>query len=50
MLIGMGVAAASLGVGGYMLYRNMNSETKRGVKKAMERKTRKMTSTLDNMM
>ena len=50
MLVGMGVASAVLGLSGYMLYKNMNTNTKRGVKKAMERKTKKMTSAIDNMM
>ena len=50
ILIGMGSAFTIAGCVGYMLYRNMDRDTKRGVGRAVERKARKTINKLDDMM
>ena len=42
LLIGMGSAFAIAGTMGYMLYKNMDKDTKKGVGRAIKRKTDKM--------
>ena len=46
----MGSAFMIAGTVGYMLYRNMDRDTKRGVGRAVTRKTKKTLNQLDNMM
>lgn len=50
VLIGMGSAFAIAGCIGYMLYKNMDHETKRGLTRAVNRKTKKMKNEIDNML
>jgi hypothetical protein len=49
ILIGMGSAFTIAGCVGYMLYKNMDHDTKRGVGRAIERKARKTLDKLDCM-
>lgn len=50
MMIGMGAAFMMASACGYMLYKNMDHDTKRGVKKAANRKMKKMENSLNEMM
>jgi hypothetical protein len=50
VLIGMGTAFTIAGITGYMLYKNMDRDTKRGLTKAVNRKKRQLKSDIENMM
>ena len=49
ILIGMSSAFMIAGTVGYMLYRNMDRDTKRGLTRAINRKKRQIKKDLDNM-
>ena len=45
ILLGMGTAFMIAGTCGYMIYKNMDRDTKRGVSKAVKRKANNMLKT-----
>ena len=49
-LLGMGIAFTIAGTTGYMLYKNMDHETKKGVGRAIKRKKNMIKDDLEDMM
>ena len=50
ILIGMGSAFAIAGTIGYMLYRNMDHDTKKCLNRAVNRKKKQIKNDIDNMI